>query len=117
MSGRLSSLRARLAKIDAKLIDVARQELLANCNCKFGGLTFAHDPEKFEAEMNTPCPVHGFRDLGSVRHVVIVGKHGEPIDTTSNSRLGQLIKDYEIRRARCQDDLRVLELKDDLEES
>jgi len=36
-------------------------------------LAISDYPEKFEAEMNLPCPGHGFRDLGTVVSLKLVG--------------------------------------------
>jgi hypothetical protein len=112
VSGRLSNLRTRLAKVERRLGDVARQEQLTNCNCKFIGATIAcNPPEHFEAEMNRPCPAHGFRDLGTIICYRVVHAGGRWEDTT---RLKQLVATYEARRARYQADI---ESEDAIEES
>ncbi len=114
MSGRLSNLRTRLVKVERGLGDVARQEQLAKCNCKLRGISLVWEPEKFEAEMNLPCPTHGFRDLGLVQVVQGVDKHGASIDSVGDARREQLVATYHALRARHQADLELKE--DDLEE-
>ncbi len=55
MSGKLSSLSRRLAKIEQQMADQAQRAELANCNCKhMPDVTIANTvlPEEFEAEMN-----------------------------------------------------------------
>jgi hypothetical protein len=111
VAGKLSNLRTRLAKVERRLGDVTRQEQLANCNCEFIGATIAcNPPENFEAEMNRPCPAHGFRDLGIIISYNI-HSGGRREDTT---RLRQLIATYEARHARYQADI---ESEDGIEES
>ena len=58
MSANLSSLKKRLANLEQEVADRARRAASANCNCEpIGTLAFASEPEKFEAEMNLPCPM------------------------------------------------------------
>lgn len=112
VAGRLSNLRTRLAKVERRLGNVAKKEQLANCNCKFIGATIAcNPPEHFEAEMNRPCPAHGFRDLGIIISYGIVDSGGRLED---NTRLKQLVATYRARRARYQADI---ESEDGIEES
>jgi hypothetical protein len=66
MSGKLSSLSRRLAKIERQLIDGARREELENCICRQLTVADPNKPEEFEAEMNETCPLHGFRRLGEI---------------------------------------------------
>ena len=63
MSGKLSSLRRRLAKVEQAAAQAAEREKLTGCICKFKrqGCTIAVDREQFEAEINRPRPVHGLR--------------------------------------------------------
>jgi hypothetical protein len=87
VAGKLAGLRRRLEKAEKALAETAEQENLANCICKVGpksGPTIAqsNEPEKFEAEMNRKCPVHGFRDLGPILVIRITDHPGErfPLD-------------------------------------
>jgi hypothetical protein len=63
MSGKLSALRKRLAKVEQKMADQAQRWELANCKCQVEIIIL--DPEHFETEL-APCPVHGFRRLGEI---------------------------------------------------
>ena len=95
MSGNLSGLWKRLAKVEQRMADQARRAELANCTCVHSPwMTFAitGDPEEFEAEMNLPCPAHGFRRLGRIMHVRFMDPDGtaEP-----DPRLDELIATYE----------------------
>ena len=76
MSGKLSSLSRRLAKVERQLIDEARREGMADCICSAMTLADADKPEEFEAEMNEPCPAHGFRRLGMLLQVRQIGREG-----------------------------------------
>ena len=92
MSEKLSSLRKRLAKVERKMADIVRREELANCNCKQSSdFTVLSDDgaEEFEAEMNLPCPAHGFRRLGRIMHVAV--------EDESCPRSDELIATYEAR--------------------
>jgi hypothetical protein len=51
------------------------------------------EPEKFEAEMNRKCPVHGFRDLGNIIHMKFTDLPDERF------RLDDLLDEYYARRA------------------
>src|SRR3989442_523478 len=88
MSGKLPSLRKRLAKVEQKLVDVATEQESAKCNCR--DFTFAdeHCPEEFEAEMNRTCPAHGFRRLGGIVHTSYVAEEENP-------KLRHLLEIYE----------------------
>lgn len=94
------NLEKRLAEVERRLRDVARREQQADCNCK--QFTGAFNPEKFEEEMNRPCPAHGFRDLGQIFHTVIVRTNGivGEKEREEDERLVNLIATYEARRAR-----------------
>jgi hypothetical protein len=72
MSGNLSSLWKRLAKVEQRMAEQALRAELADCNCpRMPALTIANDilPEQFEAEMNLPCPVHRIRRLGAILRI------------------------------------------------
>lgn len=102
MSGRLSNLRTRLVKVERRLSDVARRKQLAECHCNCRKVTFARDPEEFEAEMNLPCPAHGFRDLGLIVQTEFIGR-----GDAHEARREQLVATYAARRARHQPDLEL----------
>jgi hypothetical protein len=89
--------RKRLERLEQKLGDLVRREELANCNCQT--LTFAWSTKTFEAEMNTPCPTHGFRRLGQIMVVSVVPMAGENVGTVDEESLGldQLVEEYEGR--------------------
>ena len=74
MSGRLSSLERRLAKLERQLAHKALRANLVNCNC--GQLLIFEDtkPEEIEAEKNKPCPVHGVRRPGMIFRVEHMGR-------------------------------------------
>jgi len=92
MSGKLSSLSRRLAKIERQLIEGARrEELLANCICRQLTMVDPDKPEEFEAEMNETCPVHGFRRLGEIIELRYTGR--------KNTKLDQLLEIYRARQS------------------
>jgi len=98
MSGKLSGLRRRLAKVENALTETTERERLAHCICKgrsecFGTMAFSNKPEEFEAEMNQTCPVHGFRHLG---HVIVI-RSFEPGRKQERGRLDQLLDEYYAR--------------------
>jgi hypothetical protein len=87
MAGKLAGLRRRLEKAEKALAETAEQEKLANCICRVGPkarptIAISIEPEKFEAEMNRKCPVHGFRDLGQIMHIKVTDLPDErfPLD-------------------------------------
>ena len=95
MSGNLSSLWKRLAKVEQRMADQARRAELANCTCirsPWMTVAITGQPEKFEAEMNHRCPSHGFRRLGRIMHVCFIDPDGtaEP-----DPRLDELIATYD----------------------
>ena len=97
MSGRLSGLRKRLAKVEQRMADQARHVALANCTCKMSvTLADPNHPEEFEAEMNLPCPAHGFRRLGRIRRFVFVNPTN-PRTEVPSPRLDELIATYQGR--------------------
>ena len=53
------------------------------------------DAKEFEAEMNLSCPAHGFRRLGKLMVVTIVGRKGEISEECA--RRDELVKEYERR--------------------
>jgi hypothetical protein len=112
MSGRLSNLRTRLAKVERQVADTARCEKLANCNCRPQGEdspSIFVKAEEFEAAANLPCPTHGIRRLGRLSAIVF-GR----TPTAESAKLIQLMEEYELRISQ----LAPLssELEDDFEE-
>jgi hypothetical protein len=94
MSAKLSSVRKRLAKLEQEQADRARREELADCNCpelKSAVSFLAVCPGQFEGEINTKCPVHGFRRFGEI----VVMDFG----TEESTKLSQLVEEYELRLA------------------
>jgi hypothetical protein len=103
MSGNLSSLEKRLANLEQRVADLARRVASANCNCEpYGTLAISSEPEKFEAEMNLPCPAHGFRRLGMILKIRFVDGDGRRDPT---SRLEELLATYEARLAQADREL------------
>jgi hypothetical protein len=107
MSGKLSSLSRRLAKVEQQVAERTKREELANCICGTSvAFTVIHDAEQFEVEMNRPCPVHGVRDLGP-----LVFHRPFNSDTTPSEesiKLRQLLDLYELRlsqRSQSSDEL------------
>jgi hypothetical protein len=98
MGGKLAGLRRRLEKAEKALAETAEQEKLANCICKVGGksrptIVRSDQPEKFEAEMNQKCLVHGFRDLGNIINIKMTNHPGERF------RLDDLLDEYRARKS------------------
>lgn len=102
MSTSLVRLQTRLRRIERIFTDLPKPEKPVNCNCR--DLTAAHDenPDEFESEMNRKCPVHGFRQLGSIIRVKYVerGRHvGIGQVTTESAKLDHLLNTYWARRS------------------
>jgi hypothetical protein len=99
MAGKLAGLRRRLEKAEKALAETVEQERLANCICKVGPrgprptIAISMEPEKFEAEMNQKCPVHGFRDLGNIIHMKFTDLPDERF------RLDDLLDEYYARKS------------------
>jgi hypothetical protein len=108
MVGKLAGLQRRLQKVEKALADTAEQQRLADCICRIGPksaptIAYSTQAEKFEAEMNQKCPVHGFRDLGPIIAIRITDEPGERF------RLDDLLDEYkaresEYRRAKLEHD-------------
>jgi hypothetical protein len=102
VSGKSSSLEKRFADFEQGVADLARRAELANCNCKpFVTLALSSQPEKFEAEMNLPCPAHGFRRLGMILKIRFVDGDGR----RDTSRLEELLATYEAHLAQADREL------------
>jgi hypothetical protein len=93
MSGKLSSLNRRLAKVEQQVAERTKREELANCICRT--LTIVQDAEQFEVEMNRPCPVHGVRDLGQLLIHTPFNSDTTPSEVSIKRR--QLLDLYELR--------------------
>lgn len=99
MSRKLANLNTRLAKVEKQATYIATQEKLANCNCypdPLGmGRLVVRDGKEFEAHMNLSCPAHGFRRLGNLMVVTIVGQKGETSEDCT--RCKELVAEYHRR--------------------
>ena len=103
MSENLSGLWKRLAKVEQRIADQARRAELANCTCVHRTLAITGQPEKFEAEMNLPCPSHSFRRLGRIMEIRVVYRDGTEQHGTEqpDPRLDELIATYKARLAQA----------------
>lgn len=95
MSGKLSSLGRRLARVEQQLTERKRRAELGNCNCPEITIALPHLAEEFKAEMNRTCPVHGFRRLGKLLVVSFV-EPGMTV-TEESAKLDQLVETYRFR--------------------
>lgn len=90
-----------MAKVERKAAEIAMRENLSTCNCypksrgRVGRRWFVGDTKELEAAMNLPCPAHGFRRLGKLTAVQIVGPKGEISEECA--RRGKLVREYERR--------------------
>ena len=71
-----------------------------------------HEAEKFEAEMNRTCPVHGFRRLGIIVTMTIIESDGTVAE--ESVKLRQLVDTYHLRLSQLPKS--SCELEDDSEE-
>jgi hypothetical protein len=96
MSGKLSSLSRRLAKLEQQRADRAMREELANCICgtKMAFRVFSNASE-FEEEMNRTCPVHGVRRLGPIITMGAANPDGTPSEELL--KLMRLMETYNLR--------------------
>jgi len=98
MSGTLSSLSRRLTKLEQQLADRARRAKLASCNCSYVTIADPARPEEFEAEMNLPCPAHGFRRLGRInRQFFYNPDHSVKRDPRLDHTWDQMMATYKAR--------------------
>lgn len=97
MSVKFSSLSKRLALVERRTAFQAQREARVLCECNDFTVANTRRPEQFEAEMNRPCRVHGFRQLGKITCGVYVNKDGTVEDT---SRLDELLAEYFARQVR-----------------
>lgn len=107
MSGKLSSLNRRLAKVEQQVAERTKREELANCICRTSmPFTIVHNAEDFEVEMNRPCPVHGVRDLGQL--LIHTPFNSDTTPSEESIKLRQLLDLYELRlsqRSQSSDEL------------
>jgi hypothetical protein len=89
-----------LDKLEQRMADQTRRAELANCTCQFMTVAIPGQPEEFEAEMNLPCPAHGFRRLGRIMRIVFVNSTN-PRTKVPSPRLDELIATYEARLAQA----------------
>jgi hypothetical protein len=61
-----ASLSMRVAKIERWKAEKAWRKKLAHCNCRVATVANPCQLQEFEAEINLPCPAHGFRNLGTI---------------------------------------------------
>jgi len=102
MSGRLSNLNRRLAKVEQQAADRATRERLAHCNCcpqdpeSLGIPLVVTNAREFE-EMMVPCPAHGFRRLGKLIVLQLI----KPDGTIAKESVGldEVVGEYERRRS------------------
>ncbi len=96
MSGKLSSLNRRLAKVEQQVAERTKREELANRICRTSmPFTIVQDAEQFEVEMNRPCPVHGVRDLGQL--LIHTPFNSDTTPSEVSIKLRQLLDLYELR--------------------
>ena len=101
MSGSLSNLNRRLAKVEQQVDDRARQKNLATCNCypkdpERVGIPFVvTNTEEFEAEVNFPCPAHAFRRLGQL--LVLQKMHPDRTLAAPSIGLLEVVDEYHRR--------------------
>lgn len=97
----LSNLNRRLAKVEQQVAFRARLEKLANCNCRPqdpedpDSLLLVTNTKAFEAEMNLPCPVHGFRRLGQL--FVLQYLESDWTISEESVRLKEVVEEYKRR--------------------
>jgi hypothetical protein len=94
MSGKLSSLSRRLAKVEQQRANRARRAKLFNCICRDETIVTSDRPQNFAAEMDLPCPSHGFRRLGRIKRFTRVNPDGT---AKPHPVLDRLIATYKAR--------------------
>ncbi len=103
MSGTLSVLSRRLAKLERTLADRRWRAKTRNrvCNCQDETTAHPWHPQEFEKEMNLPCPAHGFRRLGKITRFILFNEDGtvkphpqlDPLIASYLARLDQANRD------------------------
>jgi hypothetical protein len=66
MSGRVRSLKRRLARVEQTLANRKKEDDLVNCVCGENILAWSGRAKELEAELNRTCPAHGFRRVGRI---------------------------------------------------
>jgi hypothetical protein len=94
-----------LLKMREEIAKIARREVRFLCNCAQITVAESWFWEKFAAEMNIPCPIHGPCRLGIILTVMGYPGDGDPHDR----RLEELLREYSRRCATY----REQEIKDD----
>jgi len=102
MSGRLSNLNTRLAKVEQQVADRAWRERLAHCNCcpqdpECLGIPLVLSSAKEFEEMIVPCSAHGFRDLGKLIVLPLVKAGGTLAEKSVG--LDEVVAEYNRRRS------------------
>jgi len=100
MSGRLTSYRRRLAKVERHLAVIARRSELANCNCDKTKTIIVHSDEELKAAHNVRCPAHGRRRVGFIVCIEHIGAKAGSASEEENTHLKRPTK---IDKARLAD--------------
>ena len=83
----------RLLKMDEEISSILQKELRPFCNCRQITVAVGWEWEEFAATMRTPCPVHGFRQLGGIYTVCGYPSEGDP----GYRALLELVREYNQR--------------------
>lgn len=101
MAGNLNS---RLAKVERGLACIKEKYDQADCICNaLVGLS-RETLEQFRAEMNRPCPVHGFRELHIIYFFSVEPAHdlNSRAIVIEDPEVNAALEEYERRRAGSQ---------------
>lgn len=103
MSGRVRSMKRRLAKVEQTLADRKNEEDLVNCLCGRHVLAWPGHAKELKAELSRTCPVHGFRRVGLIHCLKFVTTEMTPESEKERFRqedaeLHQVIEEYESRK-------------------
>jgi hypothetical protein len=82
----------RLAQLERQLSERLRRKMLAGCICRATTVANSREPEKFEEEMNLPCPAHEFRSLGSLFDIHCEAE--TPEQEADNLKFERLLEEY-----------------------
>jgi hypothetical protein len=87
----IAKLKTRLVKLERKQAARRRREKPANCNCRQSTSDYSYPDisgaKEFEAEMNLPCPAHGFRSLGRLTSIRIVDRYHPVVEDPELDKL------------------------------
>ena len=103
------SLERRLAKLEQELAQIEVEKKLGECICDQFVTVSAGSVAKFRAEMNRPCPAHGFREL-HIMHIVTVDTTRDP------SSRAEIVEEAEVEEALNEYNRRLEESKRQREE-